>query len=310
MSKTFARSAFAVLALACALAVPGQAAQPKEPVRDLDVKAFFVPELSITSSHADARGGRSRALPNREAWESFLGGAREGFANPADVGLDRSPLRGGDQHPGRVSPDPRQRRREPLTLTACAWARARGGRARWWRRRCAASSTQHAALLGIDVAQLGEARVTQINADLWQVHIPQVYQGIPCATAHLAASISHGNLVTIGDRHLGQRRRARPRGRRSRPKPRCTPASPTRRAGRGGRDPRSRAHWRSSPSPPSCRPPTRRGGAARPGYRHRLVWSLRVPAAARRRALGDPGRRAHAASCSRCRTSTTTCSGR
>src|SRR5688572_24555668 len=82
MPKTAAPSTCAVLALALALAVPVHSAQPKEPVRDLDVKAFFVPELAITSSHVELEAVLS-GLPNREAWETFLAGGREGFANPA-----------------------------------------------------------------------------------------------------------------------------------------------------------------------------------------------------------------------------------
>ena len=73
------------LAIVCLLAAaPARAVQPKEPLRDLDFKAFFVPELSITSSHADLESVLA-SLPNREAWEAFLGGARQGFANPSDV---------------------------------------------------------------------------------------------------------------------------------------------------------------------------------------------------------------------------------
>jgi len=57
---------------------------------------------------------------------------------------------------------------------------------------------RHQALLGIDVRQLGAARVTQVTEDLWQVYIPQAYEGVPVRYGALVASISHGNLVTIG----------------------------------------------------------------------------------------------------------------
>ena len=205
MSKTFAPCTFAVLALACALAIPGQAAQPKEPVRDLDVKAFFVPELYISSSHA-ALDEALAGLPNREAWESFLGGAREGFANPAEIKVWIDPRSGTATNiMGAFPLIPGNGVGNRLTVDGLRLGalRAEGVDARVVEAAVRGFIAQHAALLGIDVAQLGEARVTQINPDLWQVYIPQVYQGIPVRHGHLAASISHGNLVTIGTETWG-----------------------------------------------------------------------------------------------------------
>jgi hypothetical protein len=57
---------------------------------------------------------------------------------------------------------------------------------------------QHRDLLAIDLGQLGASRAGQVNPDLWQVSIPQVYHGVPVRDARLAASISHGNLVVVG----------------------------------------------------------------------------------------------------------------
>ena len=193
-------SGFAALALACLLAVPARAAQPKEPVRDLDVKAFFVPELYISSSHAELDDVLA-GLPNREAWESFLGGAREGFARPSEIKVWIDPRSGTATNilgaypliPGRGAGN-------RLTMDGLRLGALRAERVD---NRVVAAAVRgfiksHAGLLGVDLAQLGEARVTQINPDLWQVYIPQVYEGIPVRHGHLAASISHGNLVTIG----------------------------------------------------------------------------------------------------------------
>ena len=52
--------------------------------------------------------------------------------------------------------------------------------------------------LAYRVASKGDARVTKINDDLWQVSIPQRYQGVVVRDARLAATISHGNLVLMG----------------------------------------------------------------------------------------------------------------
>ena len=191
MPKTSVPSV-AVLALVCALAAPAWAAQPKEPVRDLDFKAFFVPELSISSSHAKLEEVLA-GLPNREAWVTFLAGGREGFANPAEVKVWIDPRSGTATNIlGAYPLIPGRGVGNRLTL------RAGGVDAGVVAAAVRGFIGQHATLLGIDVAQLGEARITQINPDLWQVYIPQVYQGIPVRHGHLAASISHGNLVTIG----------------------------------------------------------------------------------------------------------------
>ncbi|MFP2958409.1 hypothetical protein ACLEPN_11345 [Myxococcus sp. 1LA] len=54
------------------------------------------------------------------------------------------------------------------------------------------------AALGVDVLQLGEARVDQVAPHLWQVSIPQQFKGIPVRYGRVAATISHGNLVLLG----------------------------------------------------------------------------------------------------------------
>ncbi|WP_052351036.1 hypothetical protein [Myxococcus stipitatus] len=52
--------------------------------------------------------------------------------------------------------------------------------------------------LGVDMRQLGHARVDQISQDLWQISIAQELQGIPVRHGRIAATISHGNLILIG----------------------------------------------------------------------------------------------------------------
>src|SRR4029079_14121349 len=62
---------------------------------------------------------------------------------------------------------------------------------------------QHAALLGIDLAQLGEPRVAQVHDELWQDRFPQAYQGLPVRHGQLVATISHGNVVLVGTETWG-----------------------------------------------------------------------------------------------------------
>ncbi|HZI14190.1 MAG TPA: PepSY domain-containing protein [Myxococcus sp.] len=54
------------------------------------------------------------------------------------------------------------------------------------------------AALGVDLLQLGEARVAQINDALWHVSIPQQVDGLPVRHGRLVATLSHGNLVLLG----------------------------------------------------------------------------------------------------------------
>jgi hypothetical protein len=186
----------AALAIACTLAaVSSEAATPKEPARDLDYKEFFVPELAITTSHtplADALPG----LRNRAAWEAFLAGGGEGFANPSEVSVWIDPRSGAASNiMGAYPLIPGDGFGNRVTLEALG---ATAVDARVVEAAVRGFIDRHAALLGIEPAQLGSARVSQINDDLWQVYIPQVYEGMPVRHGALVASISHGNLVTIG----------------------------------------------------------------------------------------------------------------
>ncbi|WP_225408336.1 endopeptidase [Stigmatella hybrida] len=52
--------------------------------------------------------------------------------------------------------------------------------------------------LAVDPVMLGEPRVTQVTPQLWQVHIPQLVDGVPVRHSRVAATISHGNLILIG----------------------------------------------------------------------------------------------------------------
>lgn len=59
------------------------------------------------------------------------------------------------------------------------------------------------AALGVDMLQLGEPRVTQVAEHLWQVHIPQEYNGVPVRHGRVAATLNHGNLVLLGTEAWG-----------------------------------------------------------------------------------------------------------
>ena len=308
MPKTFAPSTFAVLALACALAIPGQAAQPKEPVRDLDVKAFFLPELSISSSHALLET-RSPAFPTaRPGRASSAARAKASRTRPTcrSASIPARARRPTSWARSRSSPATASATSSPWRRSARLGAQRakrstrrgrRDGGARLHRPHAATSS-------GIDVAQLGAARVTQVNADLWQVSIPQVLPGHPRAPRPPRREHQPRQPGDHRDRDVGQRRRPADSRRR------C-PAEAALDAGFAYVDGRPAEDV-------ILEPPRARGGARRAagaaaaakaspgrsarGYGHRLVWTFVFQRPPDDRAVGGHGRRARPARCSRCRT--------
>ncbi len=194
-----------LLVLGGVLATAASASTPKEPRSPLEQKAFFRPELYISSSHVPLKDALVD-LPGRAAWESFLltRGERpesprtQVFIDPRSGGASSLvasfPLIPGDGVGNRVAlSDVRRRLGTPVrTVGPDVVAQA-------VRRFVSA----HQALLAVDVRELGPPRATRVNEDLWQVSIPRVYRGVPVRESRLAASISHGNLVVIGTEAWG-----------------------------------------------------------------------------------------------------------
>ena len=185
---------------------PAWAIAPKQPSGLLDEKAFYRPELTISSASvplAELQG----ELPNRAAWDSFLA-ERPGYVSDVHVYIDpRSgaavniigahPLIPGSGVGNRVTLASLGRRlgRAVTRVDAGVVGDA-----------VLAFARQHEGILGIDVTQLGPPRVTQVDTELWQIHIPQVANGVPVRHGRLAASVSHGNLVVIGTETWGDAR--------------------------------------------------------------------------------------------------------
>jgi trimeric autotransporter adhesin len=192
--RTFVRLSLvlAVPAGAALAAAAVQAATNREARTPLEQKAFFRPELYVSSSH-EALDDVLVHLPTRAAWEDFFRARGEtARSTPLAVFIDpRSgavsgftgafPIIPGDGVGNRlVAPPGAVTDEAAVTKAARQFVDA------------------HRALLGIDVAQLGPARTTQVRPDLWQISIPQEVNGVRVRDARLAATISHGNLVTIG----------------------------------------------------------------------------------------------------------------
>ena len=170
-------------------------AAKKEASGPLDQKAFYRPELTISTSHVPLEEVLIQ-LPNRAAWEGFFIARLEDpgqpqtrvFLDPRSGAvtnlMDSVPLVPGTGEGNDLTAE------VPVDATMVTKAL----------RQFVETRRQ---LLGIDTAQLGPEKVTQVSPDLWQVSIPQVYRGVRVRDARLAATISRGNLVLVGTETWG-----------------------------------------------------------------------------------------------------------
>ncbi len=188
----------------CAAAPAVQAVQPREKSLALDQKEFFKPELSISSSQRALEDVLDE-LPNKADWLVFLSSeAANGTARPVVYMDPRSatvtnligafpmiPGRGAGNTltPGAVSA---RLGRTDVQIDA----EAVGGVVVDFLRK-------HRGLMGFAPDQLGALRVAQVNDDVWQVHIPQIYKGLPVRHGRIAATLNNGNLVVVGTETWG-----------------------------------------------------------------------------------------------------------
>jgi hypothetical protein len=165
------------------------AARPKDPQTELDQKAFARPELYIGSQNIALQDALPE-LKNRSAWESFFAARGE------DVAAARMPVyidnRGGavSNLIWSVPMIPGNGIGNHVTMAKVDGAAVE--------KAFRGFVNANAGILGIDVAQLGKARVSKIDDELWQISIPQQYNGVPVRYGRIAASISHGNMVLVG----------------------------------------------------------------------------------------------------------------
>jgi hypothetical protein len=200
-----------LLALVLGIAVAGAALalDPKEPASDLDQKAFFKPELYISSSQEPIEKIVDR-LPNRAAWQSYLASQEKtatgvrgpmmpvAFIDPrsgaATSLIGTFPILPGRGAGNRIKlADMATRLGRPVKKVD---APAVGDLVLDFIR-------ANADLLGIDATQLGGVKAAEVTSELWQVSIPQTYQGIPVRYGRVAASINNGNLVVVGTETWG-----------------------------------------------------------------------------------------------------------
>ncbi|GMU07883.1 endopeptidase [Corallococcus caeni] len=191
------RSALCCLALLVSSTT--YAFQPSQPAQQGAVakKAFFKPELYLPIQNVPLEKART-LMPRAGAdrWTKFLsrtGGNVQVYLDPLSgmpTGIQGSfPLLPGDGFRNNVSLDDV---RQGLGRSVGGVDEAVVGELVFK----FVADNQDA--LGVDLLQLGAPRVTQVSDSLWQVHIPQVVNGVPVRHGRLAATISHGNLILLG----------------------------------------------------------------------------------------------------------------
>jgi hypothetical protein len=198
------RSRLTTLVSALFVAAAALAFEPKEPTSFLDLQQFVAPELVISSSHLPLDEALAE-LPNRDAWEALLadrlaaGADLAVFVDPRSGAatnlLGAFPLIPGDGVGNQVTLDGLAAalgRPVPAVDAAVVADAVRG------------FVLDHAKLLGIDPAELGPVTAIRMADDYWQVSAVQRVGGVDVRHARLAATIRHGNLVTIGTETWGR----------------------------------------------------------------------------------------------------------
>jgi len=251
------------------------AIDPKNSGSYLDQKEFFKPELYISSSQVELEEVLPN-LPNQAAWRSFLDAHEAVGASPARAFVD--PRSGAATNlmgafpllPGRgagnqvtVADIGARLGRSVRTIDGPTVADA-----------VLSFVREHKALLAVDETQLGTVRAVQVTPELWQVSIPQTYQGIPVRYGRLAVSINNGNVVLMGSETWGNVRGLKPA-----PKLDGAAALEAGFAYAGGRS--AMDELRKAPALeiiPVAPQELQRGeafaGPIGAGYQHRLVWSF------------------------------------
>lgn len=240
---------------------------------------FSAPELYLSSANVPV-GEVIEALPNREAWRSYLaeraaqGAAIQVFIDPrsgvATNVLGAFPLLPGDGVGNRVTLEELGALlgRKLAILDADS---------------VAAATRQflltRAALLGIDPLELGPVTAARVDDRLWQASAAQSVGGVEVRHARVVAAIVHGNVVTFGAEAWGPVRVD------------TSPSIPSEEALRigfavaGGRSAQDvllrQPHLEIVPvAPPEFQAGEGYAGPVGAGYRHRLVWAFTFQRAA------------------------------
>ncbi|MBZ5638189.1 MAG: endopeptidase [Acidobacteriia bacterium] len=195
MSSNRPACAAVLVVLICLLATVAHALQPTSTQSDSKARELTKPDLRISTSNVELSEILPQ-LPNRQEWDAFL--ARYG----ADVHVFVDPRSGRPTNIlGHFPLLPGDGVRNTRTLDDVS--RILGSRvavvdAEVVGKLVLGFVEENRKALNIDTAQLGKVRATRVTDDLWQVSIGQEVDGIPVRYGRVTATLSHGNLVTLG----------------------------------------------------------------------------------------------------------------
>jgi hypothetical protein len=177
--------------------------EPSENKTAIGQKAFFLPELYITTSNAPVVSVLDQ-LPNRAAWNQLLvanrgaASAVKGFIDPrsgtASNVIGTFPLLPGSGVGNAVTLESISAKlgRPVTALDERAAADL-----------IAAFVREKAGVLGIDANQLGSMKAVKVTDGLWQAAAPQVVNGVAVRDARVLVTIKHGNVVLFGTEGWG-----------------------------------------------------------------------------------------------------------
>jgi hypothetical protein len=195
--RTFrCRGGLLSIGVALFAAATAGAFEPAENKTAIGQKAFFLPELYISTANAPVASVLDQ-LPNRAAWNQLLaankGAGVSGFIEPrtgtATNIIGAFPLLPGSGVGNSITlQGVAARLGRPVTsLNEAVVADLVGQFVR-----------EKAAVLGIAPSQLGPVKAAAATPDLWQASIPQVVNGVPVRDARVLVTVKHGNVVLMG----------------------------------------------------------------------------------------------------------------
>jgi hypothetical protein len=172
--------------------------EPAENKTAIGQKAFFLPELYISTSNVPVASVIDQ-LPNKAAWNQLLAAGKG--ATPA-VSAFIEPRTGSATN--IVGSFPLLPGRGLGNTVALAGISERLGRPVSALNEAVVGELavqfvrEKAAVLGVDPAQFGPVKAAAATPDLWQAAIPQVVNGVAVRDARILVTIKHGNVVLMG----------------------------------------------------------------------------------------------------------------
>jgi hypothetical protein len=174
--------------------------EPAEQKSAIGQRAFFLPELYISTSNVPVASVLDQ-LPNKAAWNQVLASAKgasavSAFIEPrtgtATSVIGTFPLLPGVGNHETLASVSARLGRPVSAIDEQTVAALVNGFVR-----------EKAGVLGIDAAQMGPVKAARSTPTLWQAAIPQMVNGVAVRDARVVVTIKHGNVVVFGTEAWG-----------------------------------------------------------------------------------------------------------